>query len=1302
MVLAAAALTLVGAPPASANRFYDACTTDGRFTVPANVHTADVTARGNRGADGQDFDSVGNTGGTGGAGAAFTLYDVKVTPGQTIYWGSLRSGGFEGGGDAKWVSFSEPDENCDPVGGDVIAVAAGGGSGSSATILYDGSDGGAAGRPGEAGHGTGGFPGGGGGGATIDTPGVGGSGGDTAYLGGFLDAVPTFGSEASGGTGHMFWDGLGADPHGFGGAGARASGDVYASGGQGGAGSAGGGGGGAGGGEFIYTSLGAAGGGGGGGGSWPIADPGLSPYKVGDALVSWLPDATMTVSASTTAIDVPTTLTATLSKNSYRDVDTGYTRKPDQIGGGSISFTEFTGQTQRPLGTVTLTGAETSETVSIEVPEGFARGSHEIRALYTGFNGYNRDPVVYARTPITRSTFTLTAQTGQTIAFPELTGLDTDGRDLVLQATASSGLPVTYVSTTPDVCTVTAGRAVGRVGGLCSITASQAGGTGWTAAPDVVRTRTLSPRSQSVAFALAGYAYSTGSYSVTATSTSGLPVDFTTTTPEVCRLDGTPFLFEGLSRSVFAGVAAGTCVVRAGQPGDQRYASAPAVETSFTVVAKPAEEVVRKAQSIDFRLPTSALTTDEDADLRASAGSGLPVTVTSTTPEVCSIIGGTSVRNLRPGTCTIRFDQEGSELYLPAPQRTGSFTVDRLPQSIVYDYPHGIDTARSATYSPVATATSGLPTTYGATGGCTIADGVVTFTEVGEECVVTADQLGNADYAPALQRSSTFTVRKGPQTITLASTPPTTGAVGDTVTLTMTTSSGLPAFAVAYDACRTTRVDPGSVDILLTAVGTCSYYAFQQGDSTYQQAPNVAGTVQVTLPAQTIAFTSTPPSPAVPGGTYTPAATGGASGQPVVLAASGACTLTDGVVTFEGSGTCTVTADQAGDSGHLAAPQVSQTIAVGLAAGSVSFGGEAPGDAVVGGSSTPVIVRGPSSADPRLTASGACSVSGGSVSYDHAGSCTLTLEQAGDAAHAAARADRAFTIGRAAQTVAFTSTAPAAVVGGTWTPTVTGGASSAPTVLRTASAACTVANGTVTFAAPGDCVLTLDQAGDADRNAAPQATRTLVVTAASIQKKPQTVAFTANTSATPTTGVAYSLAAKASSGLPVAYTATGPCTVTAAGTVTLTGTSACTVTAAQAGDGTWAAATATRIVKIVSGSRADLKVALTPTATKITGRTLTATTTVTNVGTRDSGSTVIQMIVPTTVTDIGGATRTPGKIAGTTVLTWKIPTLAAGQSTTRTIVLIPKTGTSTITAKSSTAIGDPTPGDNTLTRSYKK
>ena len=35
--------------------------------------------------------------------------------------------------------------------------------------------------------------------------------------------------------------------------------------------------------------------------------------------------------------------------------------------------------------------------------------------------------------------------------------------------------------------------------------------------------------------------------------------------------------------------------------------------------------------------------------------------------------------------------------------------------------------------------------------------------------------------------------------------------------------------------------------------------------------------------AQAISFTSTPPSPAVVGGTYTPAATGGGSGNPVTF-----------------------------------------------------------------------------------------------------------------------------------------------------------------------------------------------------------------------------------------------------------------------------------------------------------------------------------------------------------------------------------------------------------------------------------
>jgi hypothetical protein len=85
---------------------------------------------------------------------------------------------------------------------------------------------------------------------------------------------------------------------------------------------------------------------------------------------------------------------------------------------------------------------------------------------------------------------------------------------------------------------------------------------------------------------------------------------------------------------------------------------------------------------------------------------------------------------------------------------------------------------------------------------------------------------------------------------------------------------------------------------------------------------------------QTISFTSTAPTGAMVGGpSYLPAAFGGASGSPVVITvdsgSSSVCMIAGGVVSFIGSGTCTIDANQAGGGVYLPAAQVQQSFAVG-------------------------------------------------------------------------------------------------------------------------------------------------------------------------------------------------------------------------------------------------------------------------------------------------------------------------------------------------------------------------------------
>ena len=85
---------------------------------------------------------------------------------------------------------------------------------------------------------------------------------------------------------------------------------------------------------------------------------------------------------------------------------------------------------------------------------------------------------------------------------------------------------------------------------------------------------------------------------------------------------------------------------------------------------------------------------------------------------------------------------------------------------------------------------------------------------------------------------------------------------------------------------------------------------------------------------QAITFTSTPPHPGPVGGTYTPTAAGGASGNPVVFSidassTSGACSLSSGVVHFNAAGSCKIDADQAGNTQYAPAPTATQSITVG-------------------------------------------------------------------------------------------------------------------------------------------------------------------------------------------------------------------------------------------------------------------------------------------------------------------------------------------------------------------------------------
>ena len=125
-----------------------------------------------------------------------------------------------------------------------------------------------------------------------------------------------------------------------------------------------------------------------------------------------------------------------------------------------------------------------------------------------------------------------------------------------------------------------------------------------------------------------------------------------------------------------------------------------------------------------------------------------------------------------------------------------------------------------------------------------------------------------------------------------------------------------------------------SMTVTGLAGGTTYYFVVTAVNAAGEGPPSAEASATPILIPQAITFTSAPPSPAVYGGSYSPAATGGGSGNPVTFgidsaSSAGACTVSSsGTVSFSGTGLCVIDASQAGGSGYAAAPQVQQSFAI--------------------------------------------------------------------------------------------------------------------------------------------------------------------------------------------------------------------------------------------------------------------------------------------------------------------------------------------------------------------------------------
>jgi hypothetical protein len=280
-----------------------------------------------------------------------------------------------------------------------------------------------------------------------------------------------------------------------------------------------------------------------------------------------------------------------------------------------------------------------------------------------------------------------------------------------------------------------------------------------------------------------------------------------------------------------------------------------------------------------------------------------------------------------------------------------TLVVGKANQTITFEQPYSPQTY-GVIFNVNPTASSNLVVNVSGTAGvctvvaATIGYNVTMLTGTGT-CTLTASQAGDTNYNTATAASGssltrTVTAAKAAQTITFnaPASPQTYNATFNIPASDLFASSGLTVSLVGTtDVCSvalaTAQGTTGWNVTMLTGTGTCTLTASQAGDTNYNAATAASGssltrTVTASKANQTITFTQ-PYSPQTYGAIFNVNPTASSNLVVNVSGTAGVCTVVAATIGYNvtmltGTGTCTLTASQAGDTNYNAASSVARTV----------------------------------------------------------------------------------------------------------------------------------------------------------------------------------------------------------------------------------------------------------------------------------------------------------------------------------------------------------------------------------------
>jgi uncharacterized protein YhjY with autotransporter beta-barrel domain len=507
-------------------------------------------------------------------------------------------------------------------------------------------------------------------------------------------------------------------------------------------------------------------------------------------------------------------------------------------------------------------------------------------------------------------------------------GAQNFGTTPTLSATADSGLAVSFASATTAVCTITPTGTLAFIAvGTCTINADQAGDASHLPAAQVSQTFTVN--------AVAPDAPVIG----TATMASATSATVSFTAP--VHNGGAPVTGYVVTASPggITATGAGSPITVTGLASGTAY--------TFTVTAQNAADTSAPSAPSNAVTPIPALTVAAASATLPYGAGATPVTLSITGAATSVAVGTAPVNGIATVSGTTisyqpnagyagpdSFTYTASDAYQTAATATVTITV--TAPTVMLDAANPGNGTGGTAYTHAFLASGGaspyrfqlvggalpsglsLGTDGRITGTPTVAGNFTLTVEVTDSSTGTGPFTAQQQYTlQVVAPQIAFVLPALPQATHASAFDQTLAVTGGTAPyIYAVTAGGLPQ-GVALSAAGVLSGTP-------TASGRFSFTVEARDANGFTGAQAYELVVAQALQAIT-GFSANPATPVfAPNGTFTVAATGGASGNPVVFASATAqvCQVSGATVTMLAAGRCSLTADQAGDANHEAAPQV--------------------------------------------------------------------------------------------------------------------------------------------------------------------------------------------------------------------------------------------------------------------------------------------------------------------------------------------------------------------------------------------